>query len=79
MVLKRIACGAAILCLSGSASADDVIYNGLHCNSLCQWWMGISPAQPAQKRECSRVLSNPAQYDSDLVQLCQFVLRIRNR
>jgi hypothetical protein len=51
MVLKRIACGAAILCLSGAASADDMIYNGLHCNSLCQVWMGIRPEHPAQEGE----------------------------
>jgi hypothetical protein len=73
MALKMIAFGAGTLCLMSTASADDMIYNGLHCNSLCQWAMGISPEHPMQKRGCAQIVSHSAQYDADLVQLCKFV------
>jgi stage V sporulation protein SpoVS len=72
--VKLIACGAALLCLTDTAFADDVIYNGLHCNILCQRWMGISPKHPTpQKRRCLDVVSAPAQFNADLVHLCQIV------
>jgi hypothetical protein len=73
--VKLIACGVAIFWLTGAAFADDdVIYNGLHCNSLCQAWMGVGPEHPAQrKRRCLDVLAHPAQYDSDLAQLCKLI------
>jgi hypothetical protein len=71
---KLMACGAAMLCLVETAFADDMIYNGLHCNSLCQKWMGISPQPPTQqKRVCWHIVSHPAQYDADLVHLCHMV------
>jgi hypothetical protein len=74
MVWKLIACSAAIVCLVDTAFADDMIYNGLHCNSLCQSWMGIGPERPTrQKRVCWHIVSHPAQYDADLVELCRLV------
>jgi hypothetical protein len=81
MALKLIAFGAALLYLTNAAFADDdMIYHGLHCNSFCQVWMGISPARPArQKRGCLHMVSHPTQYDADLVQLCRFVLGKRGR
>jgi hypothetical protein len=73
-LFSLIACGAAILCLIDTAFADDVIYNGLHCNSLCQEWMGIGAKHPVlHKRRCLDVVAHPAQYDADLAQLCKSI------
>jgi hypothetical protein len=73
MMLKLVTCVAAIVLLIGPAFADDVIYNGLHCNGLCQRWMGISPDRPAQRKlGCAHVVSHVGQYDAELVQLCRF-------
>jgi hypothetical protein len=72
MIVRLIACGAVILCLGDPAFADDVIYNGLHCNDLCQWWMGVGPAGAASKKSrCALVVSHPDQFDADLLQICQ--------
>jgi hypothetical protein len=72
MVVRLIAFGAVILCLGDAASADDMIYNGLHCNNLCQWWMGVSPESATpKKRHCSYIVSHPDQFDADLLRLCQ--------
>jgi hypothetical protein len=72
MVARLIACGSVILCLGDPAFADDVIYNGLHCNSLCQWWLGIEPTgAPRKKSQCSYIVSHPDQFDADLLRLCQ--------
>jgi hypothetical protein len=36
--------------------------------------MGVGPEHPAQrKRRCLDVLAHPAQYDSDLAQLCKVI------
>jgi hypothetical protein len=72
MVVRLIAWVAIILCLIDPASAEDVIYNGLHCNSLCQKWLGIEPtgALP-RKNQCSHIVSHPDQVDADLLRLCQ--------
>jgi hypothetical protein len=72
MVVRLMACGAIILCLNDPASADDVIYNGLHCNSLCQRWLGIEPTGALPKKnQCSYIVSHPDQFDADLLRLCQ--------
>jgi hypothetical protein len=72
MVVRLIAWGAIILCLIDPASADDVIYNGLHCNSVCQWWLGIEPTGALPKKnQCSYIVSHPDQFDADLLRLCQ--------
>jgi hypothetical protein len=74
IVWKLIVGCAFVLCQIDASVADDMIYNGLHCNRLCQMWMGISPERPTQqKRVCSHIVSHPAQYDADLVQLCHIV------
>jgi hypothetical protein len=74
MLSKLIACGAVVVCLTDTAFADDVIYHGLHCNDLCQAWMGIGPKHPPQqKRGCLDIASHPVQYDADLVRLCHMV------
>jgi hypothetical protein len=78
MFMRLIACAAAILCVGDPASADDVIYNGLHCNNLCQWWMGISPGGGAPKKSrCSYVVAHPDQFDADLLRLCQAAAKSR--
>jgi hypothetical protein len=79
MAWKLIASGAVFLCLAGPAFADEVIFNGKPCNSLCQWWMGIGPAQDRETRKCQQIVSHSARYDADLVQLCHFVARKRDR
>jgi hypothetical protein len=73
MALRLIASCATFLCLTGAAVADDIIYKGLHCNSFCQQWMGISPDHAQRKRRCPDIVSHPADYNDDLVQLCKFV------
>ena len=43
--LKRIVVLAALYAGSyGTALADSIKLNGLPCNELCQWWMGVTPA-----------------------------------
>jgi hypothetical protein len=75
MNMRLIACGA-VLCFGEPAFADDVIYNGLHCNSLCQWWMGIdSTGSVSNKSHCSYVVSHPDQFDDDLLRLCQAAVK----
>ena len=42
--LKGIVVLASLITLSsGSALADTIELNGLPCNDLCQWWMGVRP------------------------------------
>ena len=53
MTMKRIMGAAAILCLIDAANADEIIYNGLPCNSLCQAWMGVGPEHKSEKKEVS--------------------------
>jgi hypothetical protein len=80
MLSKVIACGVLLLCLNGPVHADDVIFQGLHCNGWCQAWMGIGPERPSrQKRDCSDIVAHPVEHDADLVRLCQMVALKRDR
>jgi hypothetical protein len=73
MALRAVACVTSILSLMVPAFADDIIYNGLHCNSFCQSWMGVGTERWSQKRRCAQIVSHSAQYDDDLVKLCKYV------
>jgi len=75
---RWIAIAVAVLCLTGSACGNEVIYNGLPCNSLCQAWMGTARKQsPHVKRNCAEIVTHSDEYDTDLVRLCEFVAEKR--
>ena len=48
--LKWIAAIASLAALScGGALADTIELNGLPCNEICQWWMGVAPVNQAPR------------------------------
>ena len=56
---RIVALSSLVACPLEAAIADTIEYNGLPCNTWCQWWMGVSPAREASTAEQEPALDSP--------------------